>query len=87
MKLRFRNPVPSGYLMRYSTVGRGGFQWPASRYRCEGYTSRGITVPCGAVFETQAGNPATRCEACRKAHLREWYRLKYLRRLRRKTRA
>ena len=54
---------------------RAGFSW-LSRFRCGGYTSRGKHVACGVIFETEAGNPAARCENCRAAHNREWRRLR-----------
>jgi hypothetical protein len=80
MKLRYRDPHPAGYLARYAPVGRGGFAWPANRVQCGGYTAKGKAVACGEIFDTQAGNPRTRCEKCRLAHQREWFRLRNLRR-------
>ena len=80
MKVHYRDPLPAGYLMRYAPAGRGGFSWPTNIVRCEGYTSRGEAVACGEILKTQTGNPATRCEKCRKEHKREWFRLRNPRR-------
>lgn len=80
MKLHDSPPFPAGYLMRYAPVGRGGFAWPTHRMQCDGYTCRGKAVACGAIVTTQSGNSATRCEKCRAANRREWFRLRSERR-------
>jgi hypothetical protein len=75
-----RAPLPPGFM-------RGGwsaksipnsvdsFAWPATKFKCPGYTARGVAHNCGVVFESYTG-AAQRCQTCRSAHKREWFRLR-----------
>ncbi len=74
MRLHDSEPFPTGHM-------RGGsFAWSAGKFICPGYVRKGLTVTCGVTFESNAGARAVRCEKCRVAHSREWFRLRSARR-------